>query len=698
MSRIHISLENDMKTIVSNVCRQAAILVLLVFAFSSAYSQTKTFEFVGSRNISYSAPNPKYQWTRVLVKNLVGGSRTLSVTIEGQSSKFEVSPTNVVQMHDSLGYTGGEIDIMYLGGNASPADMKIILADGTLWSDTLFVHGEDSRFSDAAHPYRIDLGGGYTTNTMSVVENLSDQHQRAFTITVGNFTSDELQMEVFGSGSSAFEMKESAFTLPPSTQTLSSHALSVTYTRTGKPQDEWYVILRNKNLKTCIDTVHFIIIDSALANTPSLLCDSVQFIEQAMGTKVCKEFVIKNPNDFDVTITKATVYAKNPEDFTAEELKVPTTIAAGGELHLDICYTAPNEHNVYSIYNIQIDFENPAGVVGHYQYPTAWGSTPSCYATEPTKQLVIPATIPGGYTERDFTFTNQLNEPIVISKLEMTGSSASEFSLINLPALPLAVPALGTQEFTVRYSPTVHSSYSMAAVSMTMNGTTDKNCSEFALGVYGLVRSEHDSEYYPLFGDLKETLPIKSEQNTITKEFIFYNNHATSIKVLSVSLTDGTHFHIVSTDPSTLPATLGQGGQLKVMVEFDAGSGGIYNDQLVIVTENALTTLTFDMQGIRAATSSVSEVSITAPELSVLPNPAASSVRIMTTNATVRETAIYDMLGNVVARMMNTNNWTWDLRSTSGERVADGTYFIRTEGVTASGSAFVKTEKMIVRK
>lgn len=674
------------------------MLVMLGFAFTSVYSQTKTFEIVGSRNITYSAPSPAYQWTRVVVKNLVSGKKSLSVTIEGQSSTYEINPTNVVQLYDSLGFIGGEIYIMYKGGNANPADMRIILADGTLWSDTLFVHGEDSRFSDADHPYRIDVGGGYTTNTMTVVEEATNQNQRAFTITVGNFTNEELQMEAFIAGSSGFQIKESAFTIAPSPITLSTHTLTVNYTTTGKPENEGYVVLRNKNLKTCTDTVRFIIIDSSLSSIPYLFCDSAQFIEQAMGTKECKEFVIRNPNDYDITITKAPVYAKNPEHFTAEELKVPTTIPAGGELRLDICYTAPNEHNLYSIYDIQIEFENPAGVKGYSQYPAAFGSTPYCYNAQPNKNLFIPATIPGGYTDRDFTFVNQLNEPIVISKLEMTGPDASEFSLINLPAVPLSVPALGTKEFTIRYAPKPHNTNSFAAVSMVIDGTSDKNCSEFGYAVYGLVRFESDSEYYPLFGDLKETLPIKSERDKITKEFIFYNNNATAVKVLSVSVTDGTHFRIVSTDPSSLPVIIGPGGQLKVFVEFDAGKGGIYNDELVIVTDNALTSLTFQMQGIRAVTASVNEVSIKAPELSILPNPATSSVRIIATNAIIRETAIYDMLGNVVARVINTNNWIWDLRSSSGERVADGTYFVRTEGITGNGSVFVKTEKMIVRK
>jgi hypothetical protein len=697
MSRIHFFLENDMKTTICTILRQVAILVLLVFAFSSAYSQTKTFEIVGSRNISFSAPSPMYQSTRVIVKNLIGSARTLSVTTEGQSSTYEIYNTNFVQLNDTLGFIGGEISISYKGGNALPADMRIILADGTLWSDTLFVHGEDSRFSDADHPYRISFGGKYTTNTMTVIEDITDQNQRAYTITVGNFTSEELQMEAFASGSTGFEIKESSFIIPPSSTSVSNHILTVNYTRTGKPENQGYVVLRNINLKTCIDTVHYIIVDSSLLTKPYLLCDSVHFIEQAMGTKECKEFVIRNPNTFDVTITKAPVYAKNPNHFTAEELKVPTTISAGGELRLDICYTAPNEHNLYSIYDIEIEFENPAGVKGYYQYPTAFGSTPNCYTAQPNRSLLIPATIPGGYTERDFTFVNQLGEPIVISKLEMTGPDASEFSLINLPSTPLSIPAFGTKEFTVRYAPKPRNGYSGAAVSMTLEGTSDKNCSEFAYGVIGLIRFESDSEYYPLFGDLKETLPIKSGQDKITKEFIFYNNNATAVKVLSVSVTDGTHFRIMSTDPSALPVTIAPGGQLAVMVEFDAGSGGIYNDELVIVTDNALTSLTFQMQGIRATTASVSGVSIGAPELSILPNPTASSVRIATTNAVIRETAIYDILGNVVARAANTNNWTWDLRSSSGERVADGAYFVRTEGMH-NGSVFVKTEKMIVRK
>jgi hypothetical protein len=212
------------------------------------------------------------------------------------------------------------------------------------------------------------------------------------------------------------------------------------------------------------------------------------------------------------------------------------------------------------------------------------------------------------------------------------------------------------------------------------------------------ILDPRDSLTINIFGANETYIPIYSTANKVIRGLNIYVGTQKDINVLSVSCLDGTHFRVVRTEPAAMPFRLSPGGHFVVWLEFDAGLGGIYEDQLVITTEDAITTLNIPIQGVRATTASVNNQADENVVLHISENPSSDNCTLTLSGGRIQEAAIYDMLGKVVARLTNTNNWTWDLRGASGERVADGTYFVRAQGIIDDGRVFVKTEKMIIQQ
>lgn len=442
--------------------------------------------------------------------------------------------------------------------------------------------------------------------------------------------------------------------------------------------------------------------DSMYNQLPRIECDTVWFLRQTMGTKECKEFVIKNPTNYDITITKADVVATNIQNFTAATLVTPLTIKANDEYRLEICYTAPNVHNDYSIYDIQIEFQNPAGKKSTQQYPCAVGTTLECYTLSPTRALPIRSTLAGGRSDASFNVMNNLNETVTLNSITILRTNTKEqyFSFINT-SFPIQLAPGATTSIGVRFLPSENETARTscrATLEASFTGSNEAVCATALYDITSTIIDPRDSFTINIFGANEIYIPIYSTANKVTRGINVYVGAQKDINVLSVSCLDGTHFRVVSTDPATMPFRLSPGGHFVVWLEFDAGLGGIYDDQLVIVTEDAIQSINIPIQGVRASTASVKNSADENIQINIAPNPSSAGVHISVSGATVRQSAIYDVLGNVVANSSNMNDWMWDANTTSGERAADGAYFIRTEGTTSDGNPFIKTEKLILRK
>ncbi len=684
-----------MKT--QNLVLRVSLWVILAVLFIPTFSVAQpTFEVIGSHHITVVAKNYKYPLyhvsTYVEIKKNVAGILALSVT-DQSTSGLDAYPDNTLILKDSNGFSGGRVRIDYIGNRADTSTQTIILFDGVSTRDTIWVTAYNTAFNDHEHPFA--LGGGYIFNNANQVKDV--------TALILNLTQDELSIKAsLNPSAGAFSLDKSSFVIPPSSGTVVSAPLTVTFTPSGNVIDTAELTITAEHRGMSYSLGFKVVSNDSLYNEiPRLVCDTVWFLRQTMATKECKEFVIKNPTNYDVTITKAEVVAKNIQNFTAATLVTPLTIKAHQEYRSEICYTAPNEHNDYSIYDIQIEFQNPAGKKNSYQYPCAVGTTLECYTLTPEHSLVIPQTLPGGRMDRTFNVMNNLNETITINSVEVQDNSTrtGAFSLINT-TFPISLESGATTTFGVRFMPPPeaggHDNY-WVTLAANISGSNNTSCSNFGYSVRGYIHSPYDSTIIRIFGSGEQNIPIYSTQNKIVRKIDVYSQAQKDIRVMSISCFDGTHFRVTQTNPATLPFVVEPGGHFVVWLEFDAGLGGIYDDQLVIVTEDAIQTFSVPIQGVRASTTSVKNSADENIQLSIAPNPSSAGVHISVSGATVRQTAIYNVLGTIVAGTSNMNEWTWDATA-NGERAADGTYFVRTEGVTADGTPFIKTEKLFLRK
>jgi hypothetical protein len=680
------------------------VVAISVFISNFSYSQTSTFSINGSRNVSLTAPTDKDEYHHVNIRKLVSGNVTVSITTEGLTDKITIAPLPTLVLRDTTDtthFSGGFINISYKGETNVKTDGKIILFDGNATRDTIFLHTEDSRFFDPAHPYLINTGYKYSSKTFIPIPVHNKSQLRTFTVHVGNFTTEELSMEAtLIQRYSNFSLPITNFTLAASGNSLISVPIQINFSRTDHIKDSGYVIFRNKNLAEFIDTVFFEITDSSYSHQPSLASDTLSFELQGMGIKECKNLIFTNHHDYPVTITSLTSTTSTANRFTISSVTIPYTVPAYGQLPIEVCYDAPNGHSDHTTLMVTLNLTNPAGAHGT-SIAAAIGSTLDCYSLTPEKNLAIRNTLAGGRSDAFFNVMNNLDETVTLNSITIKPTSTKEqyFSFINT-SFPMQLPPGAMTSVGVRFLPGENEparSICRASLEASFTGSSEAACASASYSITSMILDPRDSFSISIFGPNEVYIPIYSTANKVIRGINVFVGAQKDIRVMSVSCLDGTHFRVVSTEPAAMPFPISPGNYFIVWLEFDAGVGGIYDDQLVIVTEDVIQTFAIPIQGVRASTASVKNSADENIQLSIAPNPSSAGVHIAVSGATVRQTVIYDVLGTAVASSSNTNEWIWDA-TTNGGRAADGTYFVRTEGVTADGKPFIKTEKLFLRK
>jgi hypothetical protein len=678
--------------------QSAAFMLALAFGvLLSSSAMSRTFEIAGSKNISLTSPSNS--WTTVQINNLTSSQLLLSVTIENDGSLLDIYPKDQLRLIDSAGLNGGYVYISYKGGNATVINARIILFDGVATRDTIFVNAQDDRFNDPNHPFDVFPTDRVETIAPNVYSFDHNKSETTIGFEVDNFTVAELSMASFLFNTSAnFSLDKSSFTIAASGGYLSKANFTLTYHKSGNPTDTAHLVVMSTSPMVHADTLTIIGQDSAFESIPYISADTPIFANQALGTKECKDMTIHNPNSYPINVTSAKISVYGGGSFTPTSLSTPFVIDANSDHTVNVCYTSPAHLNDETVFQLQLDYNNGNGT-SNQAYFAAIGTTATCQILSPKDILNIEPALPGGYTDATFTLTNNTSESMTLTNVTFASGTKSEYFSLASPVLPSAIGAHSTENLTVHFAPTqMINGQCIAHLGFSFTGTSDTGCNSLEYMVVSTTLDPNDTDMIALFPSQKQSLPIKSGTDKITKTFTFWNNSGAAVKVMSASITDGTHFRIVSTDPASLPATIQAGGRFSIDVEFDAGGGGFYSDELIIVTDHALVSQSFHLQAIRTGTADVRQDGQAEPALMISPNPSHGDVAITVTNATVRSLSIYDELGNLVAENTNAAEWVWGATNATGIAVGDGTYFIRAEGIGQDGKRFVSTQKLLLRK
>jgi hypothetical protein len=204
------------------------------------------------------------------------------------------------------------------------------------------------------------------------------------------------------------------------------------------------------------------------------------------------------------------------------------------------------------------------------------------------------------------------------------------------------------------------------------------------------VKDPEDTTSLTLFPSQDQTLPIVGKQQSVTKTFTFINDRTDSIKVTSVSITGGLHFHIVSVTPS-VPVTLAHNAVVAVEIEFDADTNGLYRDELVITTDHALTSYHYTLEGMRE-NGILSVASTSEPvRFDIAPNPSQGNAVVTTSGIYAGSIALYDIMGHEL--FVETRNTSLRL---SERHLVPGTYIVRVSGHNSRGQSVTMSKKITI--
>lgn len=449
----------------------------------------------------------------------------------------------------------------------------------------------------------------------------------------------------------------------------------------------------------------------------SLIADpgTFSFGAVAAGTTVCKTVHVVNKNS--VAIVVSSWHICDNGLFTASsDIVLPFTIASGASTTFTICFTPDTIHKEascsltvnYSIPSKQLDGKVlTLGFSGSLKGTTNGGGdhpTTSCLKIEQGDGF-HDGIVLGASANRTLTLINNTGASITVTADSLGCEDQRAFSLTA--QLPITIAAHSTATFSYTFTPFARSngelqSTFIACLFLTANGDSMKCDGHYVVGKL-VGYSHHDNDVHtddttarPMFPTEKRTLAIESNGTNPTKTFTFTNNLTVDATVKSITLQTGQFFAIQSTNPTPTPFVLHPNDVLTVTLVYTATDNLVHHDKLIIDADHALLANEFDVQGVKAATSSVRNAVPAGVEITVSPNPMTTSLTANLTGVRSATVEVYDILG---AKMFSTsvaNQWIWNATTTNGAHIAAGSYIVRFSGVTNDGVAFVTSKQVIV--
>jgi hypothetical protein len=193
---------------------------------------------------------------------------------------------------------------------------------------------------------------------------------------------------------------------------------------------------------------------------------------------------------------------------------------------------------------------------------------------------------------------------------------------------------------------------------------------------------------------------VKSHGQLAAVTFNFQNNLPTSVTISNMTLASGRNFTIVSGAPSrNRPAKLASGATISLKIAFNAADNIVHTDQLMVQSSSAQTLNTIALQGQQITAASVANSLPAGVTVTLAPNPVTTSMKVAITNVTNASAAIFDMTGKqVVQTSIGSGEWVWNGTATDGTSLLAGSYIVRLTGVSADGSPFASTQKIILAR
>ncbi len=210
----------------------------------------------------------------------------------------------------------------------------------------------------------------------------------------------------------------------------------------------------------------------------------------------------------------------------------------------------------------------------------------------------------------------------------------------------------------------------------------------------------NDTSTHTLFGGGRQSIVVKSHGQQATVTFTFKNNLTSSVTISNTALASGRNFTIVSGAPTRYkPAKLAAGASISLTIAFNAADNSVHTDQLVIQSNSAQTLNSITIQGQQVAAASVANSLPAGVTITAAPNPMTTSLKVAIAGVNSASVIIYDMTGKqILSSPVTSTEWVWNGNASDGTMLLSGSYMVRLSGVSADGSPFSSTQKIILAR
>jgi hypothetical protein len=389
-------------------------------------------------------------------------------------------------------------------------------------------------------------------------------------------------------------------------------------------------------------------------------------------------FTITNQYDTAVTLTSLAFPQGSPYSFDFLTA-LPRTLGPSSGIDVGVAFVAPQEAGISA--NSFVRLEYAFGGVKDSQLIPFSGASLTCYDMS-TDSIGFGPVIRDQTAKRKVILTNQKDASI---ELALSLDPATQgFSILT--GSPLTIGALDSAEVEVQF---LADGPASQQTKLTIEG---ENCGWRKIPLSAAIDDSTivvDANSIPLYGDEERTLTFEGDSSDLSERYVFYNNQADTITILSVALKHGTHFTIEKILPRYPELKLDSGEAIGVVVSFD-NEPGTYADTLIIVTETGIVALDFPMVALIHGTSSVHSSPVSKPRMSVTPNPGAGPITISLSEVKSASLEVLDIMGKSMLQLKGVSTVV------DGNDLAAGSYFIRASGIDINGKPFVVTQRLVI--
>ncbi len=642
------------------------------------------------------------------IQNLTKTTKGLSVYILNYDKHLIYSATNashglqainglvglVVLGPDSLGGNSGVVSCYYSEGSPKPFASYLLIVDTIVHQvDTITISTHDTITTNNRNILTVDP-------VLITIQAPDGPLTRAVSIRVKNSDPSVAKVAVaLKPQSSNFDISTNTLNIQPTSSQYNGEILTLTYTGkliTGMTDSANLVftpVIPSYGLPI---NVRVLVVDTT--TPPPTLKISVPSFNQIPPEKTtCKSVVIYNENTVPITLTGLQMSGPDAANFALQPSQsLPVQLAPHSSFTANLCCTMPQSRTSLTAY-VNTQYSLDGGVTTLWMAQEQIFATPNreCIVADVQYDTVIIGTVIGeGWVESGVSLRNTLDVPLTLNNLKLSYGGTTTDYITSLDNYPISIAAGESATLHFHFEPkTTAQKYFTAIYDADISGSKDSLCSHLTLQLMGI--GQQNSNNVSLFPSQKEALNIKSNSNSTTQRFVFTNNGNQAVKVVGVSLKDGSNFQIQSPLSTDLPKTLQTGESMNVDIAFTSSNTGTFSDQLIITTDHALTSQTFDLHGIRTgATDGVDPIN-SAAELEIVPNPVHENVTVTAKNVQSAKYELYDALGAVIAHTDNIPAWNINLGSLN---LTAGNYYVRVTGMNAAHAPVIITKQIVVIK